>query len=80
MSYSLSTHIGQCSAITPADVREILDIRCTDSYTLLAGSDTTDYGPYWTSWPPMDGTSPLDGVTDDVTLTFYDAFKFTHKG
>ena len=72
---------GLCTATIPSDIYNYIDPdQCTQQYNMLRGSDQTDYGPYWTSWPPIDGSTPLEGVTDDNVVAYYDAFKYKHKG
>ena len=72
--------LGKCNAVIPVSVMELLADHCTQKYSLARGSDQTDYGPRWTSWPPLDGSTPLEGVTDESILAFYDAFQYMSKG
>ena len=78
--YLSNLFVGVCSAHIPQDLFETVDGQCSQKYTFKKGSDTHDYGPYWTSWPPLDGSDPLEGVNDQGILNFYDAFKYKSTG
>ena len=67
---------GLCTANVPLEMKYVSRARCTQKYT-SSNADNADYGPRWTTWPPLDGSDPLVNVTDRATLLTYDAFK--HK-